>query len=330
MAWRDVSEQEAIAARLRAALRLGRVVHAYLFAGPRGVGKKKMARELSKALVCARGGDEACDACRDCRRVEEGNHPDVRWIAPEGASLRIEQIRELKREAAYRTLEARQKVVVLERADTLTAQAANSLLKFLEEPPVPTVVVLLTENAHSLLPTIRSRCQLITFPPLDAEWVAARLTREGVPAGQARLAAHLAPGLDAARQICQSEWFAPLKTLVIQWTQDLVQQGAQSLLTLQDKLFARNPERDEVLLWCDLLLLWYRDVLHVQLGRRERLAFAECRNELERQAAQWSQAGVLQALDAVLAARKRLALPTNAQLVVEQLAIRLLEGIRCA
>lgn len=330
MAWRDVSGQEPIAKRLRAALRLGRVAHAYLFAGPRGVGKKRMARELAKALVCARGGDEACDACRECRRVEDGNHPDVRWIAPEGASLRIEQIRELKREAAYGTLEARQKVVVVERADALTVQAANSLLKVLEEPPVPTVFVLLAENAHAVLPTIRSRCQLISFPPLDAEWVAARLTDEGFPAAQARLAAHLAPGLDEARKICQSEWFAPLKTLVIQWTQDLLQHGASSLLALQDKLFARNPEREEVLLWCDLLLLWYRDVLHVQLGRREHLAYAERRDELERQAAKWSQAGVLQAIDAVVAARKRLALPTNAQLVLEQLAIRLLEGIRCA
>src|SRR3954454_129490 len=179
------------AAVLGAALE-GAPAHAYLLHGPAGTGKRAAARDFAAALL-ARGADDP-ESART--RVRHGAHPDLTWVAPSGAHEMLRRdVDEAVVSAAARTpFEARHRVFVLERADTMNDEAANSLLKTLEEPPAYVVLLLLTDRPTQVLPTIRSRCQPVRFDPPPAAALAERLQSQGVPPETATACARLALG----------------------------------------------------------------------------------------------------------------------------------------
>ena len=121
---------------LQHALSSGKVSHAYLFTGPPGSGRMAMANAFAKALFCTGGSNDACGHCLECRKFDHGNQPDLHIVEPEGASIKIDQIRELQRELSYKNIGSERKIYIIGRVETMTLQAANSLLKFLEEPAV--------------------------------------------------------------------------------------------------------------------------------------------------------------------------------------------------
>jgi DNA polymerase-3 subunit delta' len=170
---------------LKRMLEAGRVPGALLFAGEEGVGKKLFALELAKALNCrSPKGVEVCDRCPSCIRISQSkfidhsdekdrreklvwsDHPDVALARPYNRILRIGPMREIEREANFRPFEGRARVFLIEEADKLNPQSSNALLKTLEEPPVTSHLILITSRPASLLPTIRSRCQMLRFAPL--------------------------------------------------------------------------------------------------------------------------------------------------------------------
>ena len=169
--------QDAITRTLRNALASGRIAHAYLFAGPRGIGKTTTARLLAKALLCpARAGDEACGACDVCREVQAGTLVDV--IEIDGASNRgIEEIRTLRENVKYAPARGRYKVYIIDEVHQLTEAAFNALLKTLEEPPPHVVFVLATTDPRDIPPTVLSRVQRFDFRPIAPEALAAALER---------------------------------------------------------------------------------------------------------------------------------------------------------
>ena len=170
--------------------------HAYLFHGPAGTGKRTVARAFAAELL-AEGEDDPDDVRL---RVEHGTHPDLTWVRPSGAhQMRVEDVNEPVIAAATRTpFEASRRVFVLERVDTLNDQAANRMLKTLEEPPAFVHLILLTDALGRVMETVVSRCQLVRFEPLPAARIAAALEAEGAPAERAHACARLALG-NAAR-----------------------------------------------------------------------------------------------------------------------------------
>ncbi len=172
MSFSEIVGHEKVVAALRRALRSGRLAHAYLFVGPVGVGKSTTAWEFAKALQCPVSVDDACEQCRDCGKVRERTHPDVVWVEPQGKQILVEQIRELQRRLAYKPLEGLRRVAIVQAAQEMNVQAANALLKLLEEPPEDTVMLLLAGSESSLLPTVVSRCQKMRFAPLPTGLVA--------------------------------------------------------------------------------------------------------------------------------------------------------------
>lgn len=191
--------QDLVRRILEGALARGRLGHALLFSGPRGLGKAATAAALARAACCrdprGAGALGGCGVCPDCRQVEAGVHPDVRWVAPSPSNIRIEQVREILREAHLRPFSGRGRTFILRGADRLTEEAANALLKVLEEPPDGTRFILLTAMPGALLPTIRSRCQELPFRPLHPEAVAEMLReRAGLPGDEALAVARLAGG----------------------------------------------------------------------------------------------------------------------------------------
>jgi DNA polymerase-3 subunit delta' len=166
--------------------------HAYLFHGPAGSGKRVVARSFASALL----SEGAPDPSNAAERVTRGAHPDLSWVTPSGAAeMLVSDIDQSVVAAANRTpFEARRRVFVIERAHTLNDQAANRLLKTLEEPPAFAHLLLLTDRPGDLLPTIRSRCQAVRFDPLSSEAIAAHLVQQGVAPEAASACARLAMG----------------------------------------------------------------------------------------------------------------------------------------
>jgi DNA polymerase III subunit delta' len=170
----------------------GRPAHAYLLHGPAGTGKRTAARDFAAALL-ARG---AVDPDSAGTRVQHGAHPDLTWVAPSGAHemLRRDVQETVVAAAAHTPFEAAYRVFVLERADTMNDEAANALLKTLEEPADFVVLLLLTDRPTQVLPTIASRCQPVRFDPLAPAALAERLEAQGVSGAAAQASARLALG----------------------------------------------------------------------------------------------------------------------------------------
>jgi len=185
MSWSRIRGHAAVIDRLLRAARLGRLGHAYLFVGPTGIGKRTLAVELGKALLCERSPAdrvEACDVCPACRLVDAGTHPDLLEAARPADELvfSVEAIRELCRQLSLSPIRGRRRVAVVDDADDFSAEAANAFLKTLEEPPPGSLLILVGTGSDRQLPTIRSRCQIMPFGPLEASVVAERLAAAGI------------------------------------------------------------------------------------------------------------------------------------------------------
>jgi DNA polymerase III subunit delta' len=171
MSFKDVIGHQKPIELLRRAMVNDRVYHSYLFVGNEGIGKRYVALQFAKALNCLeRKAEEsdACDQCLSCKKIDDGLHPDVSFLEPEGPSRLIHkpQIMQMLKDLAFRPLEGKRRVCILTAADRMAPDIPNTILKTLEEPPLHTGIILLANNARSILPTILSRCQQIRFTPL--------------------------------------------------------------------------------------------------------------------------------------------------------------------
>ncbi|HXF82346.1 MAG TPA: DNA polymerase III subunit delta' [bacterium] len=297
MPFRDLVNQSHAVMLLRGAQKRDHVAHAYLFAGPAGVGRYEAAVAFAQLMNCERphavSGD-ACGECRPCRLIAAGQHPDVRTVDVERGLLlntdpeeqkkkviSIEQVRALRREVAFPPLEGRAKVYILVDADRMQAEAANSLLKILEEPPPRVVIILIAESTVPMLPTVVSRCQLVRFTLIPAaEIEQALVRRHGLDPARARFIAALAGG-QFGKAVA---WATASEALA--WreeTLDLLErlETADALQRI-DAAEAAAKDRERLAELLDVALFWYRDILvwqelrdaaHlINLDRRDRIA----------------------------------------------------------
>lgn len=184
----------------------GRPGHAYLFEGPEGVGKDTMAQAFLARLMCLgteAGDQDSCGRCRSCAAVQRGDHPDLARLSKDGATIRIDQVRDALGRLRFDPVVGRVKGLIVESAELLREEAANALLKTLEEPPSNTVFVLVTSKPQLLLETIRSRCQVLRFAELSPTDIADLLVADGKTPHDARTAAALAQGsMVLAKSLC--------------------------------------------------------------------------------------------------------------------------------
>jgi DNA polymerase III subunit delta' len=199
MAFKDIPGNTRVKRILQMALERRRVPNSLLFSGPEGVGKKTTAYALAKALNCRHGKSDGCEECDSCRNIEARRHPDVIEISADRNVIKIEQMRFLKQMAYLKPLSGSKRVFIVEQAEQMNAEAANSLLKVLEEPPLHTHIVLITSNPFLLLPTIRSRCQALNFSPVTREEIERILLEKGYSQEQAKgLSAQVGGNLESA------------------------------------------------------------------------------------------------------------------------------------
>ena len=215
MAFKDIAGNSRVKRILRRALQRHRLPNSLLFSGPAGVGKTATAVTVAKALNCKAGKDDACEECESCKAIEAGRFPDVLGIAPEKEVIKIEQMRFIKQMAYLKPFSGTKRVFIVEQAEKMNEESANSLLKVLEEPPSFTHIILVTSNPFLILPTIRSRCQVLGFSNIGREEIERILAEQGYPEEQAKALSIIvggnleqAKGLDwdEVRKYRQSAW----------------------------------------------------------------------------------------------------------------------------
>ncbi|MFH0786360.1 MAG: DNA polymerase III subunit delta' [Pseudomonadota bacterium] len=271
MSFSQIQGQDRAIENLKQSLKRDKLHHAYLFSGPEGVGKKMAAVELIKALNCDQPGPEGgCDQCPSCRKIDKQIHPDFIHLKPEGANIRIEQIRNLGQQLSYGPALGRSRLCLLDMASDLNEPAANAFLKTLEEPPPGTLFVLLVRDPGELLPTLVSRCVSIAFRPLSLALIAEKLMEEKGLSREEAQALSLVSGGSIGRAFVllkinfwkkQEAWITQLEGLSRAGMAQLLS-WAKSWLGSREEI----QENLEIGQWC------LRDIIWVRAGLEEKVS----------------------------------------------------------
>ena len=253
-------------------------------AGQQGVGKRQFALSLAQAVNCQRpkAGD-ACGECVNCRKVGAGEHVDVETFSPDGQFIKIAQMREMTEKAQYRPYDGRRRVYIIDEADRLNQQAANSILKVLEEPPETTLLLLITSKPYALLETIRSRCQMLSFAPLTDEELESYLKANYKrPAEETRLLARLARGSIGRALEIDLGVYREQRGMMLEIIESLaVTRDTIKLMGAAEHL-GRKLEKSEFENHLDVLMVLLADLFHLKLGEpAERLTNADVAKRLE-------------------------------------------------
>lgn len=237
--------------------------HAYLFAGPPGLGRRTLALRFAQALNCQKPVEPGvpCGECRDCKQIAAMQHADLSVVQAEseGGTLKVDQIREARRTLVLKPYQARFRVALFLRFHEANDNAANALLKTLEEAPWYAVLILTADNPEQLLPTIVSRCEVLRLRPLKIEEVHKALENRGVEAGQAKLVAHISGGrFGYALQMVKDEALLSGRAERLNDLQNLISASRVEKFAYADKLSKdKESMRQTILIW----LSYWRDVM---------------------------------------------------------------------
>ncbi|MBN1314284.1 MAG: DNA polymerase III subunit delta' [Anaerolineales bacterium] len=266
--WPKVVGHEWAIEILTSGIRNGLSGHAFLLSGPEHIGKTTLARTLAQALNCESVDSIPCQKCRSCKLIAQDGHPDVRIIEPEMSSsgrtetLRINQVRELQKELALSPYEGRYRVAILVRFQNASIGAANALLKTLEEPPDRVKLVITADSVDTLLPTIKSRCQLLPLRPLATEKVQDALVRRwGAMDEQAYQLAHISGGrLGIAVRYLANSRLLDQRTEYLDILEQLIKQDRTARFRIADTI-TRQKGGATIQEALELWLGWWRDVM---------------------------------------------------------------------
>ena len=313
---------------LRRSLESSQLSHAYLFVGPAHVGKHTLALNLAQAVNCASEGPP-CQQCASCRRIIAAKHPDVHVVdllSGEKKEIGIRQVAEMQAAAHLPPFEGRYKVFILDRAELLSHEAANSLLKTLEEPPPRVLIILLTAGESALLPTVASRCQRVELRPLPAAAVREALVADHhVAPDRADLLARLSGGCpgwallalrDESVLAEREERLADFARLCDAGTHERLAYAAELA-----GLFGKGRDRaaDTLSAW----LQWWRDIMLIKCGNSRWIINADREEALRRQAERHTPSAIRAFMQAIGRTGRELEQNANPRLALEVLLLRM-------
>lgn len=322
--WEIVGHETAVES-LRRALSADRLSHALLLVGPSGVGKRRLALELAMALNCE-GDDVPCRQCLDCRQIAAGSHPDVLVIEHgEGKdSIAIQQVRELRDAASLRPFQGRRKVYVIADAEELTLQAADALLKTLEEPHPQVTIVLTAAEVDGLPGTIVSRCRVIPLRAVEAATIARALIGRGLDEAEAERVARLARGSAgwALRAAAQPKLVAQREELIGRLS-TLLDLNVEGRLQLAESLTTDRKDRSAVRRHLELLTLLAGDLLLLFHDLPPRLVSGADSERLRVQATRLGLEGIMAYLGRLRRAMERIDQNVDPRLALEAAIVSL-------
>ena len=288
-----------IVRQLQNAVKSERIAGAYLFSGVQGIGKETVALYFTNLILCERRAEKnaPCGECRACRKIESGNHPDMQIIRPDGAQIKIDQIRELQQQIVYQPLEGPRKIYILANTERMNDYSANSLLKTLEEPPAASTLILLTENIESILPTIRSRCQILPFYPMPTNELAeALMDRFSIEEETASAAAILSGGVVGKAITLIEKGITESETV----PEILIETDTLAAFRLAEEYEKNLDSLDE-------LISWYRDLLFLeQSAPIELLTHPNAVDQLQTLVPHYSRIGLQRAIKTIFQTKELL------------------------
>ncbi len=327
--WNIVGHEHAINT-LRRALVAQRVRHAYLFTGPEHIGKALLAQRFAQTLLCTGGIDahdapqNPCNVCLSCRKVMHGNHPDVHYISrpPEKQFILIEQVRALQADAARKTLEGRRNIFIIQGMHEMNVQAANCLLKTLEEPEPDVVLLLTVPDPGSLLPTILSRVQQVPMQLLTTKQIKFALEdRWRVEPDEASLIAALAAGrMGWAVQAVEDEDMLAERQAQLETLAKLSTAGKVQRFDVAQRLSSESDKLHGIL---ELWLLWWRDMVLAANNCLDLIVNVDMQGIIQNQAAKVGAAESQRMVRAILGTMEALDQNVNARVALEVLMLDL-------
>jgi len=329
--WNDIRGQRRAQDVLERALESKRMHHAYLFVGPKGVGKFHAALALTAALNCKERPEgrfqSACGECPSCRKVDSRQHPDLHILEPDGQFIKIDQVRAIQKAATSRPYEGKFQVVIVDGIHQMGDEAANAMLKILEEPPEAMHFFLITDQPNRLLDTIRSRCQLLRFGSLPDDDVAALVAEHAKqmdpspPSKYLSVAARFAEGSPGRAVSILESGILERRAQAVHQMLIIDPVYARTLLDQAEMLYKDKPYFFE---YIDVLKVFLRDVmLFKTLGHLERCVNLDLPEEIDALAAALTMDEVLQRIDSLNRCQRLLERPINPQLIAEELLLQL-------
>lgn len=244
------------------ALAADRIPHAYMFRGPDGVGKRLFAMALAAAVNCHQPvHGEACGRCGSCRKFQAGSHPDFLLVQPDKGGIKIDAVRQMCQQLTYPPYESKKRIVVLGDVQLMRREAANSLLKTLEEPPEDNLLVLTGESSREILSTLVSRCQIVPFFALDLADTEAILVQKGIPVEDSRLLARLAEGCPGRALLYKDADMVRIWRTIVAVLLDPDKDAAEEVGELLHCAELMAALKDDLLPLLGLFRLWLRDML---------------------------------------------------------------------
>lgn len=317
MSFRDIIGNKKSIAILQKIVASGRIAHAYLFTGPEGTGRKKSAQAFIEALFC--GSVDGCGSCPSCRKLAAGNHPDLHILQPDGQFIKIDQVRALQKELAYRPYEAPRKACIIDGADRFNQSSGNALLKTLEEPPGNALMILLATTPDNVLPTIRSRCQPLLFSGIATAEIESFLLERGTAADSAQVAASLADGSIArALALCSDEIMAQRST-IISAACTLTKGDLLPMFTLGEMF---DKEREKASQAVELLASFWRDMLLLRSGSAE-VVNRDLLTLLDQEAARRTARTLIENIEQLGRTRNAIMRNANVRLAMDVLSMKL-------
>lgn len=317
MSFKDVIGHQTSVRILQSALRQKRSGMSYLFHGPSGTGKSFVALQFAKSLNCP-NQEDACDNCSACRRIEKLEYPDLCWMAPEEGSdsIKIEQVRQMQSAITLRPFEGRVKVFVINDCHLLTEEAAHCLLKVVEEPPRDSLIILITDDARRLLPTIVSRCQRIRFSNLKKTEVSRILERRGsLDSSSVRsLSSYSGGRIAEALRLLEGDFLSKKDAILDAFLGLKGGQGLGEVVKDKDQL-------KEALL---IMAVWFRDLLLAKANAPDEYLINQDRAlELKGQAKIYGQGQLFLALKNISESLEYLKQNINFKLVLDNVSVNI-------
>jgi DNA polymerase-3 subunit delta' len=326
--FKDVVGHKDIIRYIQNAVTEGKVSHAYILNGMRGAGKKLLASLFAETLLCEAGGAEPCNVCHACKQVDSGNHPDLIRVTHEKPnSISVDDIRtQVNNTIQIKPYQGPYKIYIIDQADLMTVQAQNALLKTIEEPPEYAVIMLLTENADVLLPTITSRCVMLKLRNIKDELIKKYLMEKiKVPDYKADMCTAFAQGnMGRAIMLANSEHFNEVREDAVQLLKYIHEMELDEIVKAVSRITAYKLEITDYL---DIIMIWYRDVLLYKATQdMNKVVFKDQISSIREQAKKSSYEGIELILTSLEKAKARLKANVNFDLVMELLFLTIKEN----
>ena len=323
--------QPAILNRFRLVMANHELAHAYLLVGPAGSGKTAIARWLALRLFCLHPDQngEPDYTCPECQRIISGNHPDVVIAQPEGRQIKVDEVRRLKAEFTKSAMEGNQKLFVIHDAEKMTTSAANSLLKFIEEPGPGIYILMLTTNQGAVLPTIRSRTQVVELQPLSRTALAETLADHDIPAVERAVGMGLTDSVLDIQRWQEDDWLKQAIDAVSVWYRHASQGNMLAFVDVTTELMKLARDRAQQQRLLDMLALIWRDTLLMANGIADERDqhFTNVHDQLKKVSDQYPVSKLLRVCDLTLNNRRLFDQNIAFQNIAEQLTIRICQTL---